>query len=102
MPDISTVGVSMSSGHDSCPPVVAIIGSATMSVNSHAVVCVGDQFDTHGCPAHSPHNGIVTTGSSVMSIDGKAVAIVGSQIGSGGCPSSHVVATGDGLVSIDM
>lgn len=101
MPDIAVIG-SMSSGHDECPPVPAITGSDLMSVNDKPVVRIGDRFQTHACPNHDPHSGIVTTGSSIVSIEGIPVAFVGCQIGGGGCPSSHVIATGDELVSIEM
>lgn len=100
MPDVAVVG-SMSTGHDACAPVPAITGSPLMRVNGKAVVLVGDLFDTHGCPAHGSHNGIVTEGSSLMRVEGKAIARVGDTIGGGGCTGAHKIASGDGLMNIE-
>ena len=50
---------------------------------------IGDKFDTHGYPSHSPHNGIVTQGSSLMRVEGRAVARVGDIIGGGGLFSQN-------------
>ena len=100
MPIIAVIG-SMSTGHDACAPVPAITGSSLMRVNGKPVVLVGDKFDTHGCPSHSPHNGIVTQGSSLMRVEGRAVARIGDTIGGGGCPGSHKIATGDALMNIE-
>ena len=100
MPLVAVIG-SMSTGHDACAPVPAITGSPLMRVNGKAVVLVGDLFATHGCPAHSAHNGVVTQGSSLMRVEGKAIARIGDTIGGGGCPGSHKIATGDGLMNIE-
>ena len=100
-PLISVIG-SMSSGHDACPPVPAITGTSLFDVNGKDVVLIGDHFQNHGCPDHPTHSGIVTTGSSLVDVDGIPVAIEGSQIGGGGCTSSHVVAKGEELISIEM
>lgn len=99
MPLATTMGC-MSSGHDDCAPVPCIEGSPTMFVEGQPVTRIGDSYAVHGCPAHPPHSGKLSTGSSVLFVDGRAVGRVGDTIGSGGCTSAHRVAEGKDVLNV--
>lgn len=101
MPDIATVSIATSSGHDDCSPVKATTGQSVMTVNGNPVQVIGDMYEEHGCPIHPPHIPIITTGSSVMSINGTPVARVGDIIGDGGCTSEHTIVVGDSTVNVE-
>jgi uncharacterized Zn-binding protein involved in type VI secretion len=70
-------------GHDDCPPRKAVEGSPDVFIDGHAVVRVGDRWESHGCPAHPPHVGKVVQGSDEVSVNGIPVARIGDPLDCG-------------------
>ena len=100
MPDIAVEQLSITNGHDGCPPVNSNDGDSTLIINGRNVLTVGSMFNSHGSDDYGSHQGTVTTGSSVFFVNGKAVARV-NDIVDAACPSSHHITTGDATVNID-
>lgn len=75
--------VDICTGHDACPPRKAIEGSPDVFLEGHAVVRLGDLWDTHGCPAHSPHKGKVVQASDEVTVNGLPVVRVGDPLDCG-------------------
>lgn len=100
MSDICVVG-SLTSGHDSCPPVRVVTGSSIVSVEELPVACIGDRCEPHSCQHHGTHTPIISTGSSLVSINGIPVARVHDKVAQGGCTADHHLVTGNSIVNID-
>ncbi|HMY20762.1 MAG TPA: PAAR domain-containing protein [Polyangium sp.] len=75
--------VDICTGHDACPPRKAIEGSPDVFMDGHAVVRLGDLWETHGCPAHSPHKGKVIQASDEITVNGLPVVRVGDPLDCG-------------------
>lgn len=76
--------VDVCTGHDACPPRKAVEGSPDVFIDGHAVVRLGDLWESHGCPAHAPHQGRVNQASSEITVNGLPVVRVGDPIDCGG------------------
>jgi uncharacterized Zn-binding protein involved in type VI secretion len=76
--------VDVCTGHDACPPRKAIEGSPDVFLDGHAVVRLGDLWESHGCPAHTPHKGRVVQASSEVTVNGLPVVRVGDPLDCGG------------------
>jgi len=71
-------------GHDACPPRKAVEGSPDVFLEGHAVVRLGDRWASHGCPAHTPHEGKVLQASAEVTVNGLPVVRVGDPLDCGG------------------
>jgi len=93
--------VDVCSGHDACPARKAIEGSPDVFLEGHAVVRLGDLWETHGCPAHSPHKGKVIQASDEVTVNGLPVVRVGDPLdcGSKVKTGSDLLYAGGGLSS---
>jgi uncharacterized Zn-binding protein involved in type VI secretion len=93
--------VDICTGHDACPPRKAIEGSPDVFLEGHAVVRLGDAWDTHGCPAHSPHKGKVVQASDEVTVNGLPVVRIGDPLdcGSKVKTGSDLLYAGGGLTS---
>jgi uncharacterized Zn-binding protein involved in type VI secretion len=75
--------VDICTGHDACPPRKAVEGSPDVFLEGHAVVRLGDLWDTHGCSAHSPHKGKVIQASDEVTVNGLPVVRIGDPLDCG-------------------
>ncbi len=75
--------VDICTGHDACPPRKAIEGSPDVFLEGHAVVRLGDHWESHGCPAHSPHKGKVIQASDEVTVNGLPVVRIGDPLDCG-------------------
>ena len=93
--------VDICTGHDACPPRKAIEGSPDVFLEGHAVVRLGDLWETHGCPAHSPHKGKVIQASDEVTVNGLPVVRIGDPLdcGSKVKTGSDALYAGGGLTS---
>ena len=76
--------VDVCTGHDACPPRKAVEGSPDVFLEGHAVVRLGDAWETHGCPAHPPHKGHVAQASDEVTVNGLPVVRIGDPLDCGG------------------
>jgi len=95
MPIVAVKGLSMSTGHDLCPPTIGITGDSLVFVNGRPVMRLGDLFAEHGCPDHPVHEQPIADASKLCFTNGIPIARVTDPIACGG-----EVATGDPLVDI--
>lgn len=71
-------------GHDACPARALTEGSANVYINDISAGRVGDNYSSHGCPAHTPHTGAIASGSSSVFINGRAAGRIGDSVSCGG------------------
>ena len=71
-------------GHDACPPRPLAEGSPDVYINGIPAGRVGDAYVAHGCPAHPPHTGVITSGSGTVFINGRAAGRIGDPVARGG------------------
>lgn len=76
------VHVSTTQGHGGFPPTTSVGGDSFLSIDGHAVLLVGSQFNTHS-DGDSSHNATVSSGSDFLTINGIAAALVGSSLSDG-------------------
>lgn len=76
--------VDICTGHDACPPRKAVEGSPDVFLEGYAVVRQGDLWESHGCPAHPPHQGRVLQASDEVIVNGLPVVRVGDPLDCGG------------------
>lgn len=101
MPNVATVSVAITSGHDNCPPVKATSGQSVMDINGNLVQVIGDEYEMHSCPIHPPHTPKASQGSSIMDINGIPVVLEGHKVADGGCTDEHVVVVGESLMDVE-
>lgn len=97
MPAVTRVGDNCT-GHDDCPPVPLVAGSGNVFVNGKPVCRIGDPYETHSCPVHSPHTPHLAAGASNVFVNGIPVSRIGDAVDCGGSAAqgSPNVFVGDG------
>ncbi len=98
---VARKGIDTCTGHDACPPRKAVEGSPDVFLEGHAVVRLGDAWETHGCSAHPPHDGKVVQASSEVFVNGLPVVRIGDPLdcGSKVKTGADVLYAGGGLTS---
>ena len=81
---VARKGVDICTGHDACPSRKAVEGSPDVFLEGYAVVRLGDLWESHGCPAHPPHQGRVLQASDEVIVNGLPVVRVGDPLDCGG------------------
>lgn len=98
MPEIAVMGLTMTTGHDSCAPVQSVEGDPLVVINGNPVMCVGHHFAPHGCDDHSTHQDVTVEGSGIIFVNGRAVCRVGDKVEGG---ATSTIANGDALIMTD-
>lgn len=71
-------------GHDACPAVPLVTASSNVFTNSRGAGRITDKYETHGCPAHVPHQDYIDAGSGTVFINGLKAARIGDAVNLGG------------------
>ena len=71
-------------GHDACAPMPLITASGNVCVNGRGAGRVGDQYSSHSCLEHDPHNDYIAAGSATVFINGIAAGRIGDAVAIGG------------------
>lgn len=82
-------------GHDACGAVPLVTASPNVNINGKGAGRITDQYASHGCVAHAPHQDSINAGSSTVFINGLKAARIGDAVVLGGS-----VAEGSGDVFI--
>lgn len=94
MPPVARVGMDLTSGHGSCPPITFSTGSGTVFCNNAKIVVQGSMHPPHGCPSpQSPAPQFLTQTSGTVFIENKGCGRIGDM---DSCP--ECIATGSGNV----
>lgn len=74
----------LNSGHDNCSPRQLITASENVYINGLGAGRVGDQYSSHSCLEHPPHNDYIASGSSTVFINGIPAGRIGDNVLIGG------------------
>lgn len=85
MPAAARKDLDESAGHACYPPQLPTAGSATVIINGHPVVRVGDTYANHACPFTPPHLQVpvASAGSSTVFANGISIHRIGDAISCG-------------------
>ena len=83
MPAVTRIG-DQNTGHDACPPVPLVSGSNNVFINNIPAGRVGDSYQSHDCPDHTPHTGVIASGSATVFVNKIAVGRIGDAVSCGG------------------
>lgn len=83
MPAVTRLGDNCT-GHDACPPVPLVTASSNVFINGRGAGRQTDQYQSHGCIAHSSHQDQITGGSATVRVNGLPIARVGDSVRIGG------------------
>ena len=87
MPEVTRKG-DKCTGHDACPPRVSTDGSPNVNINGIPAHREGDDWSSHGCPAHASHGSVLAGGSNTVFCNGKKLGRIGDPVACGGSVAS--------------
>ncbi|MCM1059474.1 MAG: PAAR domain-containing protein [Eubacterium sp.] len=71
-------------GHDGCPPSALAEGSPNVFINGKPAGRLGDNYESHGCLVHAPHQDNISSGSATVFINGIQAGRVDDSVSIGG------------------
>ena len=75
----------LSTGHDACQAMpLEPYDNPNVFINGLGAGRLYDKYETHGCPAHAPHQDFISQGSSTVFINGLPAGRVGDAVNIGG------------------